>query len=118
MTETTPTVDQPQVREAQDRYAIHADGSGDAAGFTEFVEHTAEDGTRQRIFPHTEVGQEWGGHGLASILVREALTDSVRQGFRIVPVCPYVRKWLASHEDVAGHVDEATDAHLALLDSR
>ena len=118
MTGTTPTLEQPQVREEQDRYAIQVDDSGTAAGVAEFVEHITEDGTRQRIFPHTEVGQEWGGHGLASILVRKALTDSVRQGFRIVPVCPYVRKWLASHEDVAGHVDEATDAHLALLDSR
>ena len=117
MTGTTPTLEQPQVREEQDRNAIHVDDSGTAAGFVEFVEHITKDGTRQRIFPHTEVGQEWGGHGLASTLVHEALRDTVRQGFRIVPVCPYVRKWLTAHDDVAGHVDEATPAHLALLDA-
>lgn len=117
MTATTPTADHPEVREEQGRYTIHGDGSGDPAGFTEFVEYTAGDGTRQRIFPHTEVSREWGGHGLASILVQEALTDSARQGFRIVPVCAYVRKWLASHEEMAGHVDKATAAHLAHVDA-
>ncbi len=45
---------------------------GQTAGFTEFVDRETDSGT-QRIFPHTEVDEAFGGRGLATILVREAL---------------------------------------------
>ena len=40
--------------------------------------------------PHTEVDEEFGGRGLATILVREALDATRAAGLRIVPVCPMV----------------------------
>ena len=66
----------------------------------------------QRIFFHTKVFDEFGGKGLANILTREALAQSVDAGKRIVPVCPYVVKWVEKHNDFDGSVDEATQEHL------
>ena len=50
------------------------------------------------------------------MLVREALKDSVAAGFRIVPVCPYVKQWTQKHDDVAGDVDQARPEHLQFLE--
>lgn len=115
MTEQTPTLEQPQVRDLGDRYGVFVDASDTPAGVTQYVEHTDDDGTRVRIFPHTEVGEEFGGHGLASTLVREALDDSIAAGWAIVPVCPYVKKWLGSHEGYEAHVVSPTAEHLHAL---
>src|SRR5690554_3435443 len=61
------------------------------AGFSMY-EELGEGSARQRIFHHTEVFDAFGGRGLAGILTREALQSSVRAGYRIVPVCPYVKR--------------------------
>lgn len=66
----------------------------------------------QRIFFHTKVFDEFGGQGLASVLTREALAQSVAEGKRIVPVCPYVVKWLEGHHDFDDSVDAAEQRHL------
>jgi uncharacterized protein len=44
----------------------------------------------RRIFTHTEVPRASEGKGYASRLVREALDDSRRSGFKIVPACSFV----------------------------
>lgn len=112
---TTPTLDAPEVRRTDDRYEIHVDDTGNAAGFTMYLDHTAEDGTIERTFPHTVVKDEYGGHGLASILVKQALEATIADGARIVPVCPYVKSWLDRHEGYAEHVVKPTPEHLQLL---
>lgn len=84
------------------------------AGIAAYV----DDG-EQRIFHHTEVGDEFGGRGLAGTLVRQALIETRDAGRRIVPVCPYVRKWLASHGDEAGlsgAVDPVTPDAIAAVE--
>ncbi|ANY05505.1 GNAT family N-acetyltransferase [Pseudonocardia sp. HH130630-07] len=65
-----------------------------------------EDGDR-RIFHHTEVDPALRGRGLASTLVGFALTDTRDAGWRIVPQCPYVQHWIASHEGFADRVEES-----------
>ncbi len=51
------------------------------------------------VFTHTEVPQEYGGRGIASKLVGEAM-DMVRASERqVIPICPYVRSWLTRHAD-------------------
>ena len=60
-----------------DRFEITVDG--EVAGFAEFLDR----GDR-RIFVHTEIGEEFGGRGLAGT---------------VVPVCPYVTKWLTRHSE-------------------
>ncbi|WP_372504642.1 N-acetyltransferase [Streptomyces lavenduligriseus] len=44
----------------------------------------------------------------AARLVQEALTDVRRSGICIVPVCPYVAKYLERHEEFADITDPVT----------
>ncbi|MGM7669607.1 GNAT family N-acetyltransferase [Microbacterium sp. A93] len=119
MTEQTPSLDHPKVVQGTTpRYEIHVDGSGEPAGKTYFTDHESVAGVRQRIFPHTEVGEEFGGHGLASKLVRAALDASIAEGFRIVAVCPYVKGWVEKHPEYQEHVDATTPEHLQALQTR
>ncbi|NKY57568.1 GNAT family N-acetyltransferase [Nocardia flavorosea] len=75
-----------------------ADGS--SAGRADFVDSPGADA--ERIFFHTEVDQEFGGRGLAGILVRAALADSVRNNLTVVPVCPLFARHLRTHGDEFG----------------
>lgn len=71
----------------------------------------------QRVFFHTEVGEAYAGQGLAGRLVQEALTDVRKLGKRIVPVCPYVAKFLKSHEEFADITDPVTPDVLQWLEA-
>lgn len=97
------------------RFDLLVDGV--QAGFslyTEFAESAEdpENPAAQRIFHHTVVDEAFGGRGLAGVLTREALTASVAAGHRIVPVCPFVVRWLRDHHEVDGSVDRVRPAHL------
>lgn len=70
----------------------------------------------QRIFFHTVVFDEYEGRGLASTLTRTALEQTVREGRRIVPVCPYVARWVEHHDEAAPHVDAVRPEHLAAVE--
>lgn len=73
------------------RYVISEDGA--EAGYLEYEDRGAD-----RLFTHTVVDPAFRGGGLASILVREGLKDTVSttdQG--IVSACSYVTKWLELH---------------------
>jgi uncharacterized protein len=73
------------------RYEIH---SGDTlAGFAEFQQRPGA-----IRFIHTEVDPAFQGQGLASILAKDALTDAAATGDAIVPLCPYIAKYLTTHE--------------------
>ncbi|MEU9399205.1 GNAT family N-acetyltransferase [Streptomyces sp. NPDC048242] len=108
MTQPTPTVER---NDARHRYEILVDG--ERAGLTAYLDR--ED---QRVFYHTEVDDAYAGQGLASRLVQEALTDVRAAGKRIVPVCPYVAKFLERHAEFADITDEVTPDVLEWLDSR
>ncbi|MBC9956574.1 GNAT family N-acetyltransferase [Yimella sp. cx-51] len=53
----------------------------------------------ERVFFHTEVDEEFGGRGLATILVREAIAATREAGKIIFPVCPLVRGVLTKNAD-------------------
>ncbi|WP_193103505.1 GNAT family N-acetyltransferase [Brachybacterium sp. FME24] len=72
----------------------------------------SEGPTRQRVFFHTEVREEFGGRGLAATLTSSALEESVRSGFRIVAMCPYVKKWLSTHHDFDDALDPVRPVHI------
>lgn len=95
-----------------------ADGAeGDAAtvvGEAQYLDIDRQ-GSRHRVFFHTEVSEEYGGQGLASELVREALRDTVEGGGTIVPVCPYVARWLSRHREYADQVVQPTIEHIRAL---
>ncbi|MEV6053696.1 GNAT family N-acetyltransferase [Streptomyces sp. NPDC052107] len=102
-----PTVERNDVKH---RYEILVDGK--RAGLTAY-----RDRGEQRVFFHTEVDEAFAGQGLASRLVQEALTDVRESGKRIVPVCPYVAKFLNKHEEFADITDPVTPEVLRWLDT-
>ncbi|MGW3513656.1 GNAT family N-acetyltransferase [Streptomyces sp. NPDC000994] len=105
---TAPTV---QRADAKHRYEILVDGKH--AGLTAY-----RDRGEQRVFYHTEIDDAFAGQGLASRLVQEALTDVRESGKRIVPVCPYVAKFLKRHEEFADITDPVTPDVLQWLDTQ
>lgn len=50
-------------------------------------------------FVHTEVDDRFAGQGLASKLIRFALDDVRERGERVLPYCPFVRRFLAEHPE-------------------
>ncbi|MFE3290377.1 GNAT family N-acetyltransferase [Rhodococcus sp. NPDC059234] len=108
--ERSSTAQSPTVRDAADRYEIRL--GDELAGFTEYLDQGG-----QRIFFHTEIDDRFAGQGLAGILVHEALTATVAAGKRIVPICPYVAKYLGKHDDFAACVDPVTPAALEAVRS-
>ena len=70
--------------------------------------HVAELDYRQHgdrlIIVHTLVPEELEGHGLGGQLVKAAVQKAVDEQLTVVPWCPYARKWLQDHPDVASGV--------------
>lgn len=97
---------------AEQRYEITVDG--DLAGFTAYRD-TDVAGAQQRVLYHTEIDDKFGGQGLASTLTREAIGSAADKGLRVVPVCPYVKKWVETHDDHSGSIDPVSSKHLALF---
>lgn len=91
---------------ARHRYTITV--AGQVAGFTRFFDH---DG--QRVFFHTEIGEEYGGQGLGSTLVAGALDHVRAAGLRVVPICPFVKRYVERHHRYEDLVDPVTPALLA-----
>ncbi|MFF4243203.1 GNAT family N-acetyltransferase [Streptomyces sp. NPDC001822] len=104
---TTPAVRRVDARH---RYEIHVDGV--RAGLTAY-----RDRDGRRVFFHTEIDDAFAGQGLASVLVREALSDVRTSGMRIVPVCPYVAKFLEKHGEFADITDPVTPEVLRWLET-
>ncbi len=102
MTTTDKTGAPTEVTQQSDRFTISVDG--EQAGFTEFLDR---DG--QRIFPHTEVDENFEGRGLGTILVGQALEATRDAGLRIVPVCPMVAAFIDKNTEFGDIADPVTD---------
>jgi predicted GNAT family acetyltransferase len=76
-----------------------------------------DDGDGYRIFYHTVIDGDHGGRGLAGRLAAQALEETVAAGLRIVPVCPYIKKYLGKHTQFAESIQNPTPALLAVLDN-
>ncbi|MDX1888156.1 GNAT family N-acetyltransferase [Mycolicibacterium sp. 050158] len=85
------------------RFTIAVDGK--TVGLTAFADR---DG--QRVFYHTEVDDAFGGRGLASLVIAEALAATRAEGLRIVPVCPTVAAYVRKHHEFDDVVDRPTKA--------
>lgn len=48
---------------------------------------------------HTEIDDGHEGEGLGGTLARGALDDLRARGLRVVPTCPFVKRWIAKHPD-------------------
>lgn len=74
------------------RFEIVVDGT--VAGYAEYHDH----GNR-RTFVHTVIEDAYEGQGLGSALVRRILDDARAHGLDVLPVCPFVREYIARHRD-------------------
>jgi len=74
---------------APDEASTHQRVAGFAA-FQESETHIA--------FTHTEVDDAYKGKGLASRLAETALADAVARDLTIIPLCPYMARYLERHE--------------------
>ncbi len=52
-----------------------------------------------RIFTHTEVPPQDEGKGVGARIVKAALEDTRKQGFRIVPACSFVAAYVRRHPE-------------------
>lgn len=80
------------VTRGDDRYEIRVDGT--VAGYTLF----RPDAEGRLVFPHTMVDPAYKGQGLGSILVGRAMADEAARGETVVPVCPFVQRYLRGHD--------------------
>ena len=93
----------PDVRviDVPDRSRFESRVGGEVAGFSEY---------RRRAgliaFIHTLIDPRFEGQGLASQLVRTALTEARADGLSILPFCPFVRGYIANHTEYVDLVPE------------
>ena len=97
---TAPSADVRVVDEPErSRFEIRVDG--DVAGFTEY---------RRRpgliAFIHTLIDPRFEGRGLASQLVRTALSEARSDALSVLPFCPFVRSYIAGHTEYLDVVPE------------
>ena len=88
--ENVRVVDNP----AEERYELWV--GDDLAG--QIVYRLREDAV---ALIHTEVADEFEGHGLGGTLVAGALADIRDRGLRLIPICPFVRSYVARHPEHA-----------------
>ncbi|GGK56222.1 GNAT family N-acetyltransferase [Nocardia camponoti] len=81
---------------ADTRYEIYHDDV--LAGYADYAE--SED-PKVRDFHHTMTFPEFRGRGVAAEVVEYALNDSREHGYKIVPTCWYVEKYVADHPEYA-----------------
>ena len=51
------------------------------------------------VYTHTEVKPVFEGQGVGSRLVRHVMDDARARGRTVVPICPYLMKWLEKHPE-------------------
>ena len=76
------------------RFEIVADG--ELAGFVLYHLRGHE-----IAFTHTETDDRFRGHGLGSRLVQASLDDARERNLVVLPYCPFVNSWIASHREYA-----------------
>jgi predicted GNAT family acetyltransferase len=75
-----------------DRYVVEVDG--EVAGFS--VYHMR--GGRH-FFVHTEIDPGFEGHGVGHALAQFALDDVKAKGGKIIPLCPFIRRFVEEHPE-------------------
>jgi uncharacterized protein len=77
----------------ESRFEAYVDGR--LAGFSAYV---VAAGTLNIV--HTEIDDEYEGHGVGSTLVREMLDQlGERTDLKVTASCPFVRAWIRKHPE-------------------
>lgn len=59
-------------------------------------------------YTHTEVAAAFEGKGVGSELARAVMDDARARGRTVVPICPFLSKWLGRHPEYDGIVVRTT----------
>ena len=77
--------------ETDKQYEFHIDG---------FVPRIVYTKSGDKIYlTHIEVSKELGGRGIASSLVKSVLEDIQQKGLSLIPLCPFVIKYIRRHPE-------------------
>jgi len=95
----TPSTDHSDVVDVhtESRFVVRLGGHE-----AELVYHLNGD---RLVLVHTEVPDEMSGHGIGGRLVSAAIARAKSEHLTVVPWCPFARRWLRDHRDVAARVD-------------
>jgi predicted GNAT family acetyltransferase len=89
-----PTAADVRVLDVPEHSRFEIRVGGELAGFAEY---------RRRppliAFTHTLIDPRFEGQGLAHQLVETALSQARSEGLSVLPFCPFVRGFIASHRD-------------------
>ena len=78
--------------EELNRFEIYSDG--ELAGFAEFKV------SNQMIsYTHTEIDPRFGGQGLGSQLIKEALDEALEQNLEVAPYCSFVSAYIKKNSE-------------------
>ena len=77
-------------------------------GFTEYHFHRDE-----MALLHTEIRPEFEGRGMGSQLIQGALDDARSRGLKVLPYCPFVRRWMGKHPE---YKDLVPTTHQSMFD--
>ncbi len=111
MTLTDKTGAPVTVTKEAGKFTVGVDGN--SVGLVAFAEW---DG--QRVFFHTEVDDAYGGRGLGTVLIAEALAVTRADGLRIVAVCPMVAAYVRKHHEFDDILDKPTPEIMRRLRER
>ena len=79
-------------KEELNRFEIYSDG--ELAGFAEF------NVANQKIsYTHTEIDPRFGGQGLGSQLIKEALDEALEQNLEVAPYCSFVSAFIKKNSE-------------------
>jgi uncharacterized protein len=74
------------------RFEVRVDG--ELAGFAAYRRNGST-----ISFTHTEIDERFEGRGLGSVLVRGALDAARAEGAAVLPICPFVRRYISRHHE-------------------
>lgn len=83
--------------EKLNRFEIYFDG--ELAGFAEF-----EVSNQMISYPHTEIDPRFGGKGLGSQLIKEALDEALEQNLEVAPYCSFVSAYIKKNSEKYLHL--------------
>ncbi|MEO3814041.1 GNAT family N-acetyltransferase [Sphaerisporangium sp. B11E5] len=83
-----------EVAENKDAHRFEITVEGRLAGFVKYRRRPG-----QLVFTHTEIAEEFGGKGLGGRLIGAALDAARDAGVKVVPVCPFVGKYVERHPE-------------------
>lgn len=82
-----------EVADNPDERRFEASVDGDLAGLLYYSERPGK-----LVLVHTEVSDEFGGHGVGGRLVAGALDDIRARGLQVTALCPFAAAYIESHE--------------------